>query len=387
MNLLFEKNKKIWQVQIRKGINECTKAELAFIDDVYENSITGVNWWQLLDNSYTGVKYCNYHFFFYKESKNKKPCAHFSAQYIPDISILPYVADTNALVNLIAKSGFVDYKLKCLIIHSLSSVASVYFKDNETEIFLYNMDYALNLFRSKHPINIILVRGLTENSVNSIKQYINNKTWNIMPGFPSNFCKLDGVSTFEEYLNKFKSHRRQRFRASLKKIENNSRIKVLRICAKNELEPFLTQVLEIKQQTALRNEDELSIPVYEKPEFFNNCLNMFKEKSFLYVIHDNENVVYGYFLGILSGNFARGISLGVRHPEGKKIDAWFNLIFLLIKSMIKNKVELLNLGNGNDEIKQKIGALKKEHYSAISFYPLPLRYIAEKFLLPRLKRL
>lgn len=373
-----------WILRARIGIHECTPQELRYLDEQFGESITGSRWWRLLDESYTGAKYSNLHLFFYSSETAQKPCAGFSAQHFLAVPLLPHMPSVHPLLSIVDPFKLIQPKVSCLLIHSLSSHQSLSYEEKDERAFALAFDAALKQLRHTLKIHIILVRSLPMSHKRSLSSHLPQARWSFVDGYPTNVVDLRATD-FADYLAQFRSHRRQRLKASMRKLKDRPQLRIQRICTSEQLEPYLSQISQLKAETAKRNEGEFLFPIMEKPTYFTGCLRSYGDDHFCFVLLDGDQLL-GYFLAVAHRKKARGLSFGIRLPEARNCDGWYNLSLTMFAALIKAGVTSINMGNGNDAIKGKVGARQVATYSALSFYPWPLRLFANRYILPKLQR-
>lgn len=379
-----------WEIAVRRSLAACTETERAWLDERYAGSVTGTAWWRLLDEGYTGNNYVNYHVFF-RAPGEAVPRAGLSAQYFPELSIAPQVRLPPALRRVadlaLSCVGVYGLRMGCLLIHSLSSVASLDVPAGAEDAFAGALRRFVYRFGQRQPVHLALVRSLDGGLAGRLAPRLAAMRWTCLPGFPCNWIRFPGVTSFDAFLERFASHRRQRLRASLRKVDGADELESVRIRTAAELEPCLDAILALKAETAERHREALAIPIHERREFFPRALELFGNDAFFRLIRRRaDGRVLGYFLAVASGATSRGISLGTRYPEGKEYDLWFNLALRMIHDLIGHGVREINLGLGDDEIKGKVGAVPEEQRSALAFFPRVLRVVGEQVIVPRLKR-
>jgi len=376
-----------WRYAIREGVGTCTPAELDLLDKVYRESVTGVAWWRLLEETYQGTPFRNVHVFFYRGSGSEPPCAQFSAQYFPCLPLTPYLSLPPALGRALRAAGRSGLSARCFIVHSLSSVQSVFFRADDAEPFVRAMERSIASFRGRHPVHIALIRSLEQESTQTLERHLVRRGWSFVPGHPCNHYRLEGHGSLQGYLSRFHHKRRWEHKKSMRRLTADARVKTLRVRTPGELAPYVPEICELKRQTVLRKREGIPIPLHERPEFFTRCLAEYGDNAYFLLLVRDENRLLGYNLTVAAGPRARGLSLCVRYPEGKPVDAWFNLSLAMLDALARAGVRDINVGQGDDEIKAKLGASRRNLFSAVTFHPALLRVLCKTWLVPRLRRI
>ncbi|MBI4862741.1 MAG: hypothetical protein HY815_21140 [Candidatus Riflebacteria bacterium] len=371
------------RVDLRWSLAGCTPQELSCLDAHLSGRIAGVGWWRLLDEMYTGNEFANLHAFFRGPDPQAPPWAFFSAQYFPGLSIEHHLnlrGPWRALASLALRSvGVSGLKMSCLIVHSLTSVGSVVIDEGQEPRFAAALSGFLDGFRRQRPLNLVLFRSLGPELTARLGGELERRGFSLLPGYGCNWVRFGEARTLDAFLTSLGQHRRQRLRVSLRQLTTGE-IESTRLVDPAQVNGLASSIMRIKEDAATRHREALSIPIRERPELFGRALSDFGSDALFRVVRHRDGAG-------ASGASGRGIAMGTLYPEAKQHHTWYLLALEMIRDLIALDVRELNLGLGDDQLKAKVGARTDPQFSAITFFPGPLRHLCRALIVPRLKRL
>ena len=343
---------------------EFEQAERNVFETALSQDTTGINWWNLVENCLEGIENYVFHVFFYDANQ---VVAMVSGQYFPALSLRPYV-NTEQL-NAHYQKEIENQRYACLMIHSFSSVCSIWaicWESVQTRLNQFISEFA-----EQNLLHVTLVRNLSEQQRVLFDKPTCNKLqlWHTIGGFPRYLSSFKGCGEIEDYFSKRIADRKRRnkLRASLRKLAFHSEYTICSVTNEKTLQSYIPQILELKNATYQRNASQLSIPLFETASYFQQCFTWVEGKSYFYVIKDSLQNLVGYICAVANGKQARALSIGVKLPEGKQIDAWYNLLLYLYSDLIRDGIDSINLGLGNGEIKSRLGAVPTPLFTAVRF--------------------